>query len=141
MDNNSVVEKVKELIRKGNVSRVVVRKGGQVYVNIPVNAGIVGGLMAPKMLILAGAVATLGFGCVVEVIKTDGQVVDVVSEEDAQKVRDAASCVVDHVKNAMDIQVEVKVEKADKDEEADFDKAVSADEPAEDGSEDGSKEE
>lgn len=135
MDNTGIMEKVKELIRKGNVSHVVVRKGDQEYVNIPVNAGIVGGLMAPKVLLLAGAVATLGFGCVVEVVKTDGQVVDVISEEDAQKVRDAASTVVDHVKNAIDLEVEVKVNKADKSdkaEEADFDKTVSADEPTED---------
>ena len=49
MNNNKVqaiVEKVKELVQRGNVSRIVVRKGERVLLNIPVNVGIVGGARA-----------------------------------------------------------------------------------------------
>ena len=49
MNNNKVqaiVEKVKELVQRGNVSRIVVRKGERVLLNIPVNVGIVGGVVA-----------------------------------------------------------------------------------------------
>lgn len=48
MNNNKVqaiVEKVKELVQRGNVSRIVVRKGERVLLNIPVNVGIVGGVV------------------------------------------------------------------------------------------------
>lgn len=68
MNNNKVqaiVEKVKELVQRGNVSRIVVRKGERVLLNIPVNVGIVGGVVAvasAKWLLLASILATVGFG-------------------------------------------------------------------------------
>ena len=40
----TIVEKVKELVQRGNVSRIVVRKGERVLLDIPVNVGIVGGV-------------------------------------------------------------------------------------------------
>ena len=87
MNNNKVqaiVEKVKELVQRGNVSRIVVRKGERVLLNIPVNVGIVGGVVAvasAKWLLLASILATVGFGCCVEVVKEDGNVVNVMDEE------------------------------------------------------------
>ena len=49
MDENIVkaqveqlVEKVKELVNKGNVSRIVLKRNGETIVNLPLNAGIVG---------------------------------------------------------------------------------------------------
>ena len=125
MDINGVVETVKELVKKGNVSRVVVRKDDREFLNIPVNVGLLGGVFAPKLALLGGLLATLGFGCTVEVIKTDGQVLDVVTEADTQKVRDMASSVVEQVKSVIEPTVTT--------EEADFEETVAADEP---GSED-----
>ena len=83
MNNNKVqaiVEKVKELVQRGNVSRIVVRKGERVLLNIPVNVGIVGGVVAvasAKWVLLASILATVGFGCSVEVVKEDGNIVNV----------------------------------------------------------------
>ena len=42
---NSVMEKIKELVKKGNVSRILVCKDGKELVNVPVNVGIVGGVV------------------------------------------------------------------------------------------------
>ena len=84
----TIVEKVKELVQRGNVSRIVVRKGERVLLDIPVNVGIVGGVVAvtsAKWLLLASILATVGFGCRVEVIKEDGNVVNVMDEEDARR--------------------------------------------------------
>ena len=84
MNNNKVqaiVEKVKELVQRGNVSRIVVRKGERVLLNIPVNVGIVGGIVA--------------------VVKEDGNIVNVMSEEDTQRVRTAAQSAVSSVKDAV----------------------------------------
>ncbi len=100
----SIVEKVKDLVRRGNVSRIVVRKGERTLLNIPVNVGIVGGVVAvasAKWVLLASILATVGFGCSVEVMKEDGNVVNVVSEEDTQRVRTAAQNAVSSVKDAV----------------------------------------
>ena len=125
METDSIMEKIKELVNKGNVSRILVRKGDKVLVDVPVNAGIAVGvvtLAVSKFLLIAGALATVGFGCTVEVIKDDGQVVDVLTEESAQKARETAAGVVEEVKNALHIE---------KAEDADFEETVAADEPAE----------
>ena len=125
METNSIMEKIKELVKKGNVSRILVRKGDKVLVDVPVNAGIAVGvatLALSKFLLIAGVLATVGFGCTVEVIKDDGQIVDVLNEDSAQKVKETAAGVVEEVKNALNIE---------KKEEAGFEETVAADEPAE----------
>ena len=114
-----IVEKVKKLVRMGNVSRIVVRRGERELLNISVNAGLVGGavaLLAAKWALLLGVLATVGFGCKVEVIKDDGEVVDVLKEEDSQKARDYAAGVVNTVKETVRGAVD------------DFEKVVSQDE-------------
>ena len=135
METNSIIEKIKELIKKGNVSRVLVRKGDKVLVDVPVNAGIAVGvatLAVSKVLLIAGVLATVGFGCTVEVIKDDGQIVDVLTEDSAQKAKEAAAGVVEEVKNALNIE---------KKEEAGFEETVAADEPAEEPAEEETPEE
>ena len=73
---SSILDSIKELVNKGNVSRIVVKKEGEIILTVPVNAGIVSAVIAPIATVLAVA-ATFGFKCVIEVIKTDGTVVDV----------------------------------------------------------------
>ena len=135
MDTNSIMDKIKELVKKGNVSRILVRKGDKVLVDVPVNAGIAVGvatLALSKVLLIAGALATVGFGCTVEVVKEDGQVVDVLTEDSAQKVKETAAGVVEEVKSALNI------EKKDTD---DFEETVAADEPVEEPAEEETTEE
>ena len=126
MESNSIIEKIKELVKKGNVSRIVIRKDGKEYVNIPVNAGIAVGvatLAMSKILLIAGVLATVGFGCTVEVVKDDGQVVDVVNDETKQRVVETANGVISEIKMKVDLS---------RKEEDDFDKTVSAEEPSDD---------
>jgi len=70
-----IVEKVKAMIKEGNVDRVKVTRKGEVILNLPVNVGIAGGLIglaaAPGAMILA-AIAGYGLDCKVEVVKKDG---------------------------------------------------------------------
>ena len=69
-------DKIQELIDKGNVDRIQLRKDDQIVMSVPVNVGIVGGLIgaiyAPGMLVL-GALASFGFGCKIEVVSKDGK--------------------------------------------------------------------
>ena len=103
MDVKTAVEKIKELVRKGNVSKIVVRRKGEVLLSIPVNVGVVGaviGLTAAKWAVLAAVLGTVGFGCSVEIVKDDGEVVNVVTEEDTRKAKDTAAGVIQDVKEA-----------------------------------------
>ncbi len=78
---DGMVEKIKAAVQKGNVNRIRVLRGEDELVNIPVNAGIAGGvigLMAgPWVLISAavvGAVAKFGFDCRFQIVKEDGTI-------------------------------------------------------------------
>ncbi len=133
MDIKKIIEQLKELVRKGNVSKIVVRRKGEVLLSIPVNVGVVGvvvGLTAAKWAVLATVLATVGFGCSVEILKDDGQVVDVVTEEDTQKAKQAAAGLADQVKGAAAEFVE-RFKEEDKAEDADFESVVDESEPKE----------
>ena len=98
------VEKIKELVRKGNVSRILVKREENTILNIPLNAGIAGtvlGLTAAPWALIASAIATLGFDCKVEILKTDGETVEVLSREIGKKVVDHGAAVVNEVKDSL----------------------------------------
>lgn len=106
MDKNvidTVVAKLKELVAKGNVSRIVIRgKNGNELLNIPVNAGVVGGVLmlaAAKWALIVGTLATVAAGCTVEVIKTNNEVVNVIKTGDGEKLRGAAVKIAGEVKD------------------------------------------
>ncbi len=109
MDNNNVNDimlKLKELVKKGNVSRIVISKDDKELVNIPVNVGIVGGvvgLAAAKWVVIAAVLATVGFGCTVQVIKEDGEIADVYGKEQAEKTRNMAAGIVEDVKEKFNL--------------------------------------
>ncbi len=74
---NEIVEKIKELVKKGNVTYIRVRKDDRVIVNIPMTLGIVGtvlGAVAAPWALLVSTFATIGFDCTVEVEDKDGKV-------------------------------------------------------------------
>lgn len=70
-----LIDRVKQLVKKGNVSRIVVKKDEEVILNIPVNLGIVGAVWVfwPT---LAATVIALGMKCTIELIKDNGEVVN-----------------------------------------------------------------
>lgn len=80
MDDNvkktaeALVEKVKELVKKGNVTKIQVKKNGEVVVNFPVTVGIVAGVAAAPWALLLAAITTLGLDCSIEVVKDNGEV-------------------------------------------------------------------
>lgn len=95
---NETVEKVKELVKKGNITKISVKKDDETIVNIPVNVGLIGTIVAPWS-ILAAAIAAFGFKCKIELTKDDGTVVDVSrkAENLANDVKEKGSVVVDEV--------------------------------------------
>jgi len=79
---------LKSLVKKGNVARILVKKDGDNILNVPVNAGILGICIAPLASVVA-IVAAFGFKCSIEVVKTDGTIIDV-SDAVTDKVSQAA---------------------------------------------------
>ena len=73
-----ILERLKKLVHEGNIRRILVKKDDEVIVNVPLTAGVVGGVLAlhAPLLLVATAVAAFGFGCTVELIKDDGAVVE-----------------------------------------------------------------
>lgn len=95
---DETVSKLKELVKKGNVTKISVKKDDETIVNIPLNVGIVGTLVAPWGII-AAAIAAFGFRCKIELTKDDGTVVDISerAENLASDVKEKGSAVVDEV--------------------------------------------
>ena len=131
MDVQNVIEKIKELVKKGNVSRIVVCRKGQQVLNIPVSVGAVGavvGLAAAKWVTLAAVLATIGLGCTVEVIKSDGGIVNVMDEESNQKVRNFAADAVEKVKENIPVSISVDIKRDEDVVDADVEEVHVADE-------------
>lgn len=144
-----IVEKLKSAIRKGNVSKIIVRKGDDVILNLPVNVGIIGSVLAPWAAV-AGVIAIFGTKCTVELVKDNGEVVDIsgiasdtfenVVEKGAviaDEVMEKGSDVFENVKSKANEAISKAVKKeSDQDEELDDD----AEDDAEGGAEASDKE-
>ncbi|ESE31023.1 MAG: DUF4342 domain-containing protein [[Eubacterium] brachy] len=75
--STALIDKIKELVKRGNVARIQVKNpDGETVLNIPVNAGIAGAVVAPWGMLIGG-IAAFGFKYVIEVIRDDGTVIDI----------------------------------------------------------------
>lgn len=92
------IEKVKEFVKKGNISKISVRKDDETVVNIPVNVGVVGALVAPWGALVA-AIAAFGFKCRIELTTDEGKVIDITekAETAANDIKEKSSVVIDEV--------------------------------------------
>lgn len=95
----AVLDNLKELIKKGNVSKILVKREEEVILNIPVNLGIIGTVVAPWGAVL-GVIAAFGFKCTVEVVKDDGTIIDVSDtvSDTVETVVEKGSVVADEVR-------------------------------------------
>ena len=108
---------LKDLINKGNVTRIRIRKDEKEIVDVPVNAGIAAGVIAvifPALLafvLIAGVVTQI----TVEITKADGtvEVVNKYISKAVEDIKDAATDVAEKVKNKVD---EVKKDKFSSDD-------------------------
>ncbi len=78
---SETVEKLKSKVKEGNVSRIRISKDDETVLSLPVNVGIIGGIIgmaAAPWAFIAATIATIGFGCKVEIIKNDGSTDEVI---------------------------------------------------------------
>lgn len=100
---------LKKTIKKGNVSRIKIKKDDKVLLDVPVNAGVAAGVIAlfsPTLLVIlgAGAVAAVLTKLTVEITKSDGtvEVVNKVIKNTASTVKEKVSNIASDVKEKVD---------------------------------------
>lgn len=128
----NIIASIKDAVKKGNVSKIIVKKDDDVVLNLPLNVGIVGTVLAPWAMI-AGVITAFGTKCVIELVKEDGTTYDisemandtfgdivekgsVIADEMKVKGNDVYNSVKDKAAEAMS-----KVKKDDEDLDFDFD--------------------
>ncbi len=85
---DEILSKLKDAIRKGNVTKVVLKKDGDVAMNIPITAGAIGAVLSPPLAAL-GITAALLSKYSLEIVKEDGEVVNIndITEKTVDKVK------------------------------------------------------
>lgn len=74
-DTRAIIDRLKKKVEEGNVDRIQIKKDDEVVFSVPVNVGVVGGILgfaAAPWALIAGAAAAFGLGCKLEVVKKDG---------------------------------------------------------------------
>lgn len=126
---------LKELINKGNVSRIKIKKDDEVLVDVPVNAGIAAaviGIIVPPVLAF-GVIAAVATKVTIEITRTDGSV-EVVNQyiskatEDISKaaggVKNKASDMAEEIKNKFSGVDLNKKDKKDQKDKVEFDNSA-----------------
>lgn len=74
-DIKKLIDKLKKVVEEGNVDKIQVKRNDEVVLSVPVNVGILGGIIglaAAPWALIAGTVAAFGLGCKLVVVKKDG---------------------------------------------------------------------
>ncbi len=74
-----IVEKIKELVKGGNASHVILKRKGETVFSVSLNAGILGaviGLKAAPFVVLTAALVSFGLDCEIEIEKKDGTIIN-----------------------------------------------------------------
>ena len=97
---SDMMKKIKELVNKGNISKISVVKDDELIINIPVNVGIIGAVIAPWGVV-AAAIAALGFKCRVELTTDEGKIIDLSEKAGkvAETVKEKSNVVFDEIKD------------------------------------------
>ena len=69
-EGQELLNKVEELVREGNVRRIVIKQQGRTIAEFPLMVGVVGAVVAP-VLAAIGAVIALAKDCTIEVERVD----------------------------------------------------------------------
>lgn len=109
---SAAVDVIKDAIKKGNVNKLLIKKDGEVLLNLPVNIGIVGTVLFPWAAV-AGTIAAFGTKCQIEIVKDNGEIIDVSSKaNDAfEKAKSKGGVVLDEVKDKGSDVIDIAKEK------------------------------
>ena len=88
-----IMAQLKDILAKGNATKLTIKKDNDVIINIPITAGLVSAVVAP-FLSAAGITVALLAKCSVEITQTDGKIIDL-----GQKVDEGMEVVKDAMKD------------------------------------------
>ncbi len=78
-------KRIEKAIKHGKVDRIRISKDDETILSIPVNVGVIGGIIGlatfPWVMIL-GTVAIIGYGCKIEIVKKEGDTDTIIVDED-----------------------------------------------------------
>jgi hypothetical protein len=67
VDGDALIAKIKELLKAGNIRRVIIKsEDGRTLIDVPLTIGVVGALVAPQLAAI-GAIAALVANCTIVV--------------------------------------------------------------------------
>lgn len=94
---------LKSLIKKGNISRIKIRKDDRVYIDIPVSAGLAAGVIAvmlPQLLAL-GVITAIATKVTIEITKENGdvEIINKYVKNTYEDIKEKASDVADVIKS------------------------------------------
>jgi len=98
-----LLSQIKDLLSKGNATKLTIKKNNEVIVNLPITAGFIGAFIAP-FLSAAGITAALLTQCSVEITQADGKIIDIGQKVDQgmDSVKDAMKDVKEGAENLKD---------------------------------------
>ena len=80
-EGSAVLDKLKEIVREGNVRRVRVRQGSRTIAEFPLTAGVVGAVFAP-VLAAVGALVALANDCSIEIEREQSTTANTTASQD-----------------------------------------------------------
>jgi signal transduction protein with GAF and PtsI domain len=112
---------LRELIRKGNVARIKIKKDDNVLADVPVNAGIAVSVIAIIMpsVLAFGVIAAVATKITIEITKVDGsvEIVNKYVSKAADEVKEKANEFADAVKNKFnEVKEDVSNKKSSKEQ-------------------------
>ena len=118
-------DKVKEIVKDGNASRIYLKRKDETILNISLNAGIIGaviGFAAAPFAVLTTALVSFGLDCEIEIEKKDGTIINLSNTEFGSKMEKAKTDVKDKAKEFFNNEtkgedVEVEAEETPQTEE------------------------
>ena len=72
VEGAELLERVKDLVREGNVRRIVIQHEGRSVAEFPLTVGVVGALAAPALAAI-GALAAVLTECTIRIERTGGK--------------------------------------------------------------------
>ena len=76
LKDSPVFAKMKEIVDKGNVSKIIISKNGKKVVSFPVTVGVIGTVLVPWGAVL-GMVAAMGAQCNIVFMDDKGRIIDI----------------------------------------------------------------
>lgn len=101
--SNELIDTVKDIIKKGNVARIKIKKDNRIIIDIPVTAGVAAGaigLFYPSLLVV-GAVTAIFSKITIEVERPNGEIeiINDIVREKYEDVKQRAEDAVNNLKN------------------------------------------